>query len=68
MTPLSTPLINEHEAARRLGIQPCTLRRWRWAGQGPRFHKIGRAVRYAESDLQSFVVQAARTSTSQVEA
>lgn len=61
MTP---PLVTEREAAHRLSIQPATLRRWRWCGGGPRFRKIGRAVRYAEADLQSFIEKACRTSTS----
>lgn len=32
-----------------------TLAKWRCAGDGPRFHKFGRLVRYAPSDLQAFV-------------
>ena len=38
-------LVNEHEAARLLGLSVKTLRRWRWAGRGPNFVKIGSAVR-----------------------
>jgi predicted DNA-binding transcriptional regulator AlpA len=57
-------LIDEHEASRCLGIAVATLRRWRWAGKGPRFCKIGRSVRYELIDIQAFVVAARRQSTS----
>ncbi len=44
-------LVNETEAARTLNIKVATCRRWRWAGKGPRFIKIGAAVRYDPADL-----------------
>ena len=61
--PLET-LITEKEAAIILCVAVATLRRWRWACKGPQFRKIGGAVRYALSDLQAFVEEAARYSTS----
>ncbi len=60
----SRPLAKEHEAARILGLSVKTLRRWRWAGKGPRFLKIGGAVRYDPADLEAFMREARRTSTS----
>ena len=57
-------LVNEHEAARRLGLSVKTLRRWRWAGKGPPFIKIGAAVRYDPHDLAEFVALSRRKSTS----
>ena len=60
----SPTLLDETKAARILGLSVKTLRRWRWAGKGPAFRKIGRAVRYASSDLEAFIVSARRTSTS----
>ncbi len=57
-------LLNEREAAARLGLQIATLRRWRWAGKGPRFLKIEGAVRYDPVDLEAFIAAARRTSTS----
>jgi hypothetical protein len=48
-------LINETVAAERLAVKVSTLRHWRWAGKGPRFIKIGAAVRYSPSDLEQFV-------------
>ena len=57
-------LLNEREAARRLGLRIATLRRWRWAGKGPRFLKLCGAVRYDPADLDMFIGEARRTSTS----
>ena len=50
-------LVDEHEAAARLGLMVATLRRWRWARRGPAFHRIGAAVRYAPSDLSAFIAK-----------
>lgn len=63
----SEPLANEFETARYLGLSVKTLRRWRWAGKGPAFRKIGGAVRYHPRDLESFVEAARRRSTSEIE-
>ncbi len=61
----STPaLVNETEAARILKLQVTTLRRWRWAGKGPRFLKLGAAVRYDPADLTAFIEAGRRNSTS----
>jgi Helix-turn-helix domain len=60
----SCGLLNETQAADLLNIKVPTLRRWRWAGKGPAFLKIGAAVRYDGADLERFLVSARRTSTS----
>ncbi len=57
-------LVNEHEAARVLGLSVKTLRRWRWAGREIRFLKIGAAVRYDPADLAAYIEAARRRSTS----
>ena len=63
---MSNPkLLTEREAAEVLSLKPDTLRRWRWSGGGPPFRKLGRAVRYAMSDLAGFAESAKRESTSQ---
>ena len=57
-------LMTETEAARLLGLKVATLRRWRWGGKPPRFLKIGGAVRYDPADLEAFIEQSRRRSTS----
>ncbi len=58
-------LLTEKDAARFLNLRVATLRRWRWAGKGPRFIKLGASVRYDEADLRDFVNSGRRSSTSQ---
>ena len=52
-------LLDEHETANYLGISLSTLRRYRYRvgdrTDGPQIVKIGRAVRYARSDLAKFI-------------
>jgi predicted DNA-binding transcriptional regulator AlpA len=48
-------LIDEREAARRLGLKVATLRRWRWARRGPRWVKIGAAVRYEPPEITALI-------------
>lgn len=57
-------LLTPEQAAALLNLKSKTLARWRWAGCGPRFIKIGGAVRYAENDLQAFIKAGLRKSTS----
>ena len=57
-------LVNEAEAAHMLSLSVKTLRRWRWAGKGPRFLKLGAAVRYDSADLTAFIEAGRRNSTS----
>ena len=47
--------LTEAEVARRLSLSTATLRAWRLRGQGPRFVRLGRAVRYVASDVQDFL-------------
>jgi predicted DNA-binding transcriptional regulator AlpA len=57
-------LLNERQAAQLLNIKVATLRRWRRAGKGPAFLKIGGAVRYDRAELEGFIASARRMSTS----
>lgn len=43
------------QAARLLGCSHRTLEDWRLRGDGPRFLKLGRAVRYRMADLAAFM-------------
>lgn len=53
-----TQLLREADAAAYLKLAAKTLARWRWAGKGPTFHKLGTAVRYSIEDLNQFVADA----------
>lgn len=64
-TPNRIELLTSREAAERMGIRPNTLEIWRVKGFGPTFLKVGRAVRYVESDVTDWLDSQARTSTSQ---
>ena len=56
---LTTP-----EAAAYLRIKPTTLEQQRWRGEGPRYLKLGRSVRYRRDDLDRYMDSRSRTSTS----
>jgi hypothetical protein len=45
------PLLCEERAARFLSISKRTLQAWRVAGTGPLFIRMGRAIRYCQTDL-----------------
>lgn len=57
-------LLNEVQTARRLQLSPKTLRNWRVVGTGPKFLKLGRAVRYCDADLLAWIAKGSRQSTS----
>src|SRR3954447_20429119 len=44
--PKIAALLNEHEVAQATGISVATIRRWRLFREGPKYLKIGTAVRY----------------------
>ena len=47
-----------------LGVEVQTLQKWRILGRGPKFVKLGAAVRYREADIAEFIAQGVRRSTS----
>lgn len=57
-------LLDQKRAARFLGLSVRTLERHRVAGTGPRFARLGRLVRYRQTDLDDWVQASLRTSTS----
>ena len=58
-------LLTERQASALLGVTIRCLQAWRYRGGGPRFIKISnRCVRYRPSDLQQFIEDRVRTSTS----
>ena len=50
-------LLNEREVAAMLGVSIATVRRWRLLRQGPKYLKLGTAVRYRPADIEEFLNQ-----------
>jgi predicted DNA-binding transcriptional regulator AlpA len=48
-------LLNEHDVARITGLSVASVRRWRLLQQGPKFIKIGSAVRYRIEDVRAWL-------------
>jgi hypothetical protein len=51
-------------AAEYVDSSPSTLAKLRLKGGGPRFCRIGRAIRYRRSDLDDWLIASSRRSTS----
>jgi predicted DNA-binding transcriptional regulator AlpA len=58
-------LVTTEEAAERLRVSVSFLMKARLRGDGPRYRKIGRAVRYSLAGLADWLKSRARTSTSE---
>jgi transcriptional regulator with XRE-family HTH domain len=54
---MSESHLNQKELARRWGISPRTLERWRRTGQGPRYMKLGWLVFYRKVDVAAYEEQ-----------
>ena len=48
-------LLNEYDVARLTALSVASVRRWRLLRQGPRFVKIGAAVRYRPEDILAWL-------------
>jgi predicted DNA-binding transcriptional regulator AlpA len=48
-------LLNEHDVARITGMSVASVRRWRLLRHGPKFIKIGAAVRYKAEDVSAWI-------------
>jgi predicted DNA-binding transcriptional regulator AlpA len=59
------PLLYSRDAAKFLGMSESWLAKSRLRGDGPRFVKVGRSVRYPESSLREFIKSRMRGSTSE---
>jgi predicted DNA-binding transcriptional regulator AlpA len=54
-TTILETLLNERDVARLTGLSVASVRRWRLLRQGPRYLKIGAAVRYKPEDISSWL-------------
>ena len=48
-------LLTEHDLARITGLSVASARRWRLLRQGPKYIKIGAAVRYKPEDVSAWL-------------
>jgi predicted DNA-binding transcriptional regulator AlpA len=48
-------LLNERDVARITGLSVASVRRWRLLRQGPKYLKIGAAVRYRPEDVAAWL-------------
>jgi|SRR5579864_5175515 len=53
--PKQSEMLNEMQVAAYLNISVATVRRWRLFRKGPRFVKIGSAVRYKHGDVEMWL-------------
>jgi len=60
-------MVRTEQAAKILDVTKSTLESWRCRGGGPPFIKYGRAIRYRESDLQTFIESRLQRNTSDCE-
>ncbi|MBS1856110.1 MAG: helix-turn-helix domain-containing protein [Acidobacteria bacterium] len=47
--------VDERQVAAQLNVKPATLRKWRFLGRGPKFLRVGRAVRYRITDIEAWL-------------
>jgi len=63
---MTTDILNTKEAASYVRLGKPTLDRLRISGGGPRFAKLGGAVRYRKADLDAWLESRLLSSTSEV--
>lgn len=51
----SQEFLNEHELAAALHVSVTTVRRWRLRNEGPKYLKVGNAVRYPQNELDQWL-------------
>jgi predicted DNA-binding transcriptional regulator AlpA len=62
------PMLSAKRVARTLGIEEDTLALWRRRSYGPRWYKVGRLIKYGESDIKEWLAsqQGQRTEHRQI--
>lgn len=56
MQPECKRLLTPNEVAIQLGMAESTLTKWRSRGKGPKYVKMGRIIRYRQSDIDNYVL------------
>ncbi|PZX19962.1 helix-turn-helix protein [Palleronia aestuarii] len=62
---MKSTCLNQKELAKRWTISHRTLERWRWAGEGPAYMKIGGHVVYRMADIEAFERNVMNTTSDQ---
>jgi predicted DNA-binding transcriptional regulator AlpA len=65
---MTDELFDTEAVADYTGLSPVTLRRWRMTGAGPRFVRLGRAVRYRKAAVDAFLAGREYTTTAEADA
>ena len=55
-TPVMDDLMSEEELAAEIGRGVRTLARWRALGEGPKFLRIGRELRYRRESVRAWIL------------
>jgi len=58
-------LLTTEQLAELLGLRTNTIGGWRLKGQGPRFCKLGRSVRYRREDVEEWIKENIHQNTCQ---
>lgn len=53
----ATGMLTEAQVARICGLSVSTLRRYRVRGEGPRYLRLGRSVRYMPGDVRAWLAK-----------
>ena len=61
---MSSHLVTPSQLADRIGIKETTLANWRVIGRGPRFIRVGRAIRYRIEEVEAWLDRRTADSTS----
>jgi excisionase family DNA binding protein len=56
------PLLTTGELAKRLRVNPSTVRRWRLDDVGPRYLRVGTVYRYPASAIEDWIAESVRGS------
>jgi predicted DNA-binding transcriptional regulator AlpA len=63
--PGGSVLLTPRQVARQMGVTPGTLEAWRLRGGGPKFVRVSkRCIRYRRQDVESWIEERIRSSTS----
>jgi excisionase family DNA binding protein len=56
---ITSPWLTPAEAAAYLSVSPGCMANWRSQGKGPRYHVVGKVVRYHRDQLDAFMLAGA---------